>query len=163
MKYVSLGIYTNLRGIAFACMDMPESLLDAAIYSPRPYNTDRLLRRVEKLLDFYSPSIVVLRDANMVDSIRMRKLINRITECAVEKGIGVFQYSREQTKLVFSRFGATTKEEIADYIILEWLPDLSIRRPKPRGMWEPEDYYMGVFDSLALIMTHEFLHDDKNT
>lgn len=161
MKHVSLGIYANLRGIAFACMEMPDTLLDSGICSPRPYDTDKLLARVEKLLNFYSPSVVVLRDANKVDSIRMRNLINRITECAIERGISVHQYAREQTKQVFTRFGATTKQEIADCIIREWLPELSIRRPKPRGIWEPEDYYMGVFDSLALIMTHEFIHEDK--
>ena len=156
MKSVVMGIYPNLRGFAYACVEMPDKRLHFGVVVPRPYTTDKLNKRVSWLLDFYSPSTIVLRDANAVDSIRMRKLINESTELAVERGINVRQYSREQVKGVFGKFNAHTKDEIADCIIKEWFPELEEYRPKPRGAWEPEDYYMGVFDSLALIMTNEF-------
>ncbi len=156
MKQISLGIYANLRGFSFACVEMPDRLLDYGVVSARPYDIVKLLVRVKKLIAFHQPNLIVLRDANSVDSVRMRRLINEITEVAVESTIPVHQYSREEVKLVFSRFLALTKQEIADYIIAEWLPELVDKRPQPRNPWDPEDYYMGVFDSLALIMTHEF-------
>jgi hypothetical protein len=157
-----MAIYPNLRGMGYACVEMPNKVLSFGIISPRPYNVGKLLKRVRKLLNFYAPSIIIIRDANKVDSLRMRKLINEITECAVDVKTPIYQYSRNQVKQVFERFGVSTKQEIADYIILEWLPELADHRPRARGLWEPEDYYMGVFDSLALIMTHEYLADNKD-
>lgn len=159
MNNVVLGIYPNLRGFAYACVEMPDKLLSYGVVVPRPYDAAKLLKRTRKLMGFYSPTAVVLRDANAVDSLRMRKLINEVTECAVENGMGVRQHSRERVRQVFGKFGASTKDEIANCIIEQWFPELEERRPRPRGAWEPEDYYMGVFDSLALIMANEFLSD----
>lgn len=159
MKYICLSIYCNIRGFAYSCVEMPNKLLDYAVITRRPYDVERLLVKVRKLLDFYQPTILVLRDANSVDSVRMRKFINEITECAVASNVQVHQYSKEQVKEVFDKFGVSSKNEIADYIILQWLPELSERRPQQRSWYEPEDYHMGVFDSLALTMTHEFKQD----
>lgn len=44
---------------------------------------------------------------SIIDS--MRKFVNQVTECAVERGVNVVQYSREDVIKVLAPMGATTK------------------------------------------------------
>jgi hypothetical protein len=57
---------------------------------------------------------------------------------------------------VFEQFGAKSKYEIANKIIA-WFPQLASRAPKIRKAWMDEDYNMGIFDALALAITHKYL------
>lgn len=156
MKPIYLAIYPHIRGFGFVCMEMHNHLFDYGIVTSRPWDTARLLLRIRKLLDRFSPNVVVIKDGNTIDSVRMRKFINEVTECAIERNIPVHQYSREKVKQVFSSHGCTTKQEIAEYLIRQSVPQLAHRKPQPRGPWEPEDYNMAIFDAIALVLTHEF-------
>jgi hypothetical protein len=57
---------------------------------------------------------------------------------------------------VFEQFGAKSKYEIANKIVT-WFPQLVSRAPKIRKPWMDEDYNMGIFDALALAITHKYL------
>lgn len=38
-------------------------------------------------------------------------------------------------------------------------PQLKSKLPDKRKPWEPENYYQGIFDALALVLTHQYLED----
>lgn len=125
-----------------------------------PFTTERFLRRVSKFIDFYEPTIVVLR--NLEGHTRRWKqaheLVEAITKFAREKGLPVHSYSRNQVRDAFEVHGTKTKHEIAQKIIT-WTPVLSKHEPKPRKLWLPEDHRMGIFDAVALAITHNYLKE----
>jgi len=79
-------------------------------------------------------------------------------EYAEETKIPTFQYSRKQIQDVFELYGHTSKFHVAKQIIT-WFPELSSRAPKLRKPWMNEGYNMGVFDAMALAITHHYLMD----
>lgn len=78
------------------------------------------------------PSIVILQDAegkHARTGKRVKKLIQKIIDFAKSENLEVFQYSRDQIRLVFEQFKATTKYEIANEHISEF-KELETKLPK---------------------------------
>lgn len=157
MKLI-LALYPNSRGLGFVCVELPQKLTDAGVITVRPICNGIILTRIEKFMDFFKPEIVVVRNAEALapTANRIKKLINAITELAIERGIAVHQYTREQIRDVFEVWGSSTKYQIAHKII-EWFPELANRAPKIRKAWMEEDYNMGLFDALSLAITHAYV------
>ena len=157
MKLV-LALYPSYRGLGYVCVQMPQTLKDFGVLRVRPFSTGKMLKHIERFLEFHRPQIVILRDPESVpdNNPRIQKFTDAITTLAWEYKLSVFKYSREQIKGVFENFGARTKHEIAAKII-EWFPDLASRVPVKHNIWKPEYYHMETFDSLSLAITHEYL------
>lgn len=158
---VVLSLYPNTRGLGFACIDIPQTLLDFGIVTIRPISNHKILRRVKGFIEYYQPKIIVMRECggyNRCYSERTIRLLAEIIALAKERQIPVFQYSRKQIQETFELFGAKTKYEVSQKLI-EWFPILSIRTPKLRKAWMDEDYNMGIFDALALAVTHQNLSE----
>ena len=153
-----LAFYPSSRGLGYVCVRIPQTLKDFGVLTVRPFSRGRILKHVERFIEFHRPHIVILRDPDkaLANSKRIEKLVDAITTLAGEYKLPVFRYSREQIKEVFVNFGAQTKQEIVHKII-EWFPDLASRAPKMREWYKPEDYHMETFDSLALAIAHEYL------
>jgi Holliday junction resolvasome RuvABC endonuclease subunit len=83
-------------------------------------------------------------------------LRNEIEEHAKNIDIPIYSYTREQVKDVFEVFAARNKQEIAEWIGT-YFPALTGKVPKPKKFYEDEDFNMGIFDALALALTHEYL------
>lgn len=153
-----LALYPNNRGTGFACVEMPQSLLDHGIIRLYPLSSGRITKRLKKYIEFYRPKVVVMRenlDASL-KSTRIHELIEEVKQCAKENEIDFHQYSRAQIKEVFEQFGASRKYEIARKII-EWFPELSDKAPRLRKAWQDEDYNMAVFDAISLAVAHEYI------
>lgn len=156
---VILSLYPNTRGLGYVCIDMPQKLLDSGVITVKPIKNEQILRRVKTFIEFYQPKLIILRDCNASNSRcsdRISQLAEKIKSLAQEQHLPSFHYSRSQIKDAFELFGATTKYEIAMKII-EWFPELSIRAPQLRKPWMDEDYNMGIFDALALAVTHQHI------
>ena len=153
-----LAFYPSSRGLGYVCVKIPQTLKDFGVLTVRPFSRGRILKHVERFIEFHRPYIVILRDPESAsaNSKRVEKLLNAIITLAGEYNLPVYRYSRQQIKEVFENFGARTKHEIAHKII-EWFPDLASRAPKMREFYQKEDYHMETFDSLALAITHEYL------
>lgn len=158
MCNIIFAIYPNIRGFGYACVELPDRLLDHGIANVRPASNEAILKRVAKQMDYYKPNIVVLRSGDKLPprAKRIAQVINQITELAVERDIPVHQYSKEQIKFVFERFGATTNYEIAKKLTtwIDSLKDMDIRRLKS---YEPEAYYQGLFDALSLAICYGYI------
>ncbi len=154
---VILALYPNTIGIGYACLQIPNGLLDFGVTTAKPISNSKLLRRAEKFMDYYKPQLILLKEtASSSRSGRTDKLIEAITTLGGEMGLPVYRYTREQVQDTFEIFGAKTKHEIVEKII-EMLPDLAVRRPRERKWYEKEDYSMGLFHAVALAITHAHL------
>lgn len=156
---VILALYPNTRGLGYACIDMPEKLLDAGVMTVKPVSNEPIIARVTSLIAFHRPTSIVLRDCangKARCSNRIKELLQLIHDAISGDGIPVHRYTRMQIRDVFEVWGASTKYEIAGKILV-WFPELNHRAPRIRKPWMDEDYNMGIFDAIALAATHEYL------
>ena len=157
---IVLSLFPNMRGLGYACVDVVEKkILESGVASVRPIHNDRILYRIKKFVEFHNPTIIIVRDAkgtNTRNIERLTELHILIEHLAKTKETTVCRYTRKQIREVFEMFGATTKEEIAKQIIV-WFDELAPLAPRIRRAWTDDDYHMGVFDAMALVVTHQYL------
>lgn len=156
-----LAIYPNPRGFGYALVEMPKFIIDHGIVKPYPLSNGTLLKRAERIIDYYRPHVIILRSRESLNadySRRTRKLLDAIETLAGEKNISVYSYARENIKDVFALFGARTKHEIASHLVARF-PEANLPIPKLRKPWQDEDYSMGMFDALSLIITHSYINE----
>lgn len=154
---VILSLYPNSRGLGYACIEEPQALLDFGIVTVKPVSNGRVMERVRRFLDYYKTTVILVRDAQPYSK-RIRRLLEDIAAHAEENGLSVYRYSRQQIKDTFEIHGASTKYEISSKLS-EWFPALNLRSPKFRKAWMDEDYNMGIFDAVALAVTHWYLKE----
>ncbi|UPT68012.1 MAG: crossover junction endodeoxyribonuclease RuvC [Sphingobacteriales bacterium JAD_PAG50586_3] len=155
---VTFALYPYTKGFGYAILETPLTPIDYGVVRVRnQYHALSLLRRIEKLVDFYRPVVVLVQDYYYANkTTRAKKLIEGIVTIANHKNIKIYQYSRQQVKDVFETFGATNKFLIAGKIA-EAIPSVAHRTPKPRKLWMMEDHNMPMFDAISLALTHNYL------
>ena len=95
--------------------------------------------------------MVVVEDYSETGSrrcIRVRELIDDISQLAVKRKVKLRSFSRLKVKQTFAESGATTKYEIA-VAITKRFPELAPRLPRFRKPWMSEDYRMSIFDAVG--------------
>lgn len=156
---IALALYPNTRGFGYALLESPSGARDCGIVTVKPVNNQRCLNRVKQFIDYYEPTLVILRSANGTAAYkgkRTQRLIRDIVAICHYWGVPVKEYSREQVRFIFEQFGATTKYQIAATVVKN-LPQLKGKMPPVRKPWMCEDYNMGIFDAIALAITHFYL------
>ena len=159
MSNIVLSLYPNSRGMGYACIEKPAKLLDSGIITIKPPSNEKILKRVRKFVEYFKPTIVILRDFPKFTTYRGRRLemlLHDIVKIAEEKKIPIHRYGRQQIRDVFEIAGASTKYEISQKLI-EQFPILASRAPRVRKLWMDEDYNMGIFDAVSLAITHQYL------
>lgn len=154
-----LALYPNQLGFGFALMENALTPKDYRIVVSRPMSNKYLLKRIQELITFYEPEIVVLEDTSRLisrKSRRVQNLIQDIVRYAKEQNITVAQYSRSQIREVFGNFNAKSKYQIAA-TIAQNIPILKHRLRPQRKIFEAEPYSTGIFDSISLAVTHYYL------
>ncbi|MBS1594111.1 MAG: hypothetical protein JST90_07285 [Bacteroidetes bacterium] len=157
---IVLALFPNARGMGYACMDVIErQIVDYGVFNSRPLRNAIVLRRINSLIEYHNPSILLLRNyqgTSAQNKTRLKNLNIEISGIADKKNTSVYSYSRKQMRDVFEQFGASSKEAVANQLIV-WFEELLPLKPRKRKDWMDEDYHMGVFDALALIITHQYL------
>jgi DNA phosphorothioation-dependent restriction protein DptG len=113
------------------------------------------VEKVEALLSFYQPSVIVLENCAAKSSrrrLRIRRLLTQIKKLAESKRTRVEQLSPDDVREVFEGSGATNKDHIA-VEVAKRLPELAHRLPPPRLIWMSERYSMSIFDAAAFALT----------
>lgn len=153
-----IAVYPNTTGFGHVILNEKGEILDFGITSIRPVKNEKCLEKIIEVVTYFQPSILILEDyEKSVKSERVKELIKEISNC-VTKGIKVFKYTRVQVKDTFELFGARNKYEISQKIS-EIYPELKTKLPNKRKPWEPENYYQGLFDAMALVLTYQYLND----
>jgi hypothetical protein len=153
-----LSIFPSVRGFGFALFQGAWIPLDWGFRHVQGNKNTRSLEKAGKLIDEFTPDVILLEDyagAGSRRAPRIENLIEDIALLAKEKGIQVKRYSRSQIQECFAEYDATTKYEIAT-AISQNLPEFPPQLPPERKIWLPEDYRMSTFDAVSLIFTHFF-------
>ena len=153
---IVLAVYPNVSGLCYAAFEGKLLPIDWGIKTARSAaKRATLMRHAEWLVRLFTPSTLILpsRNAVMGGSRRLQKLATDIEVLATRSQASVHWYSRSEIRECFSCYGAQSKEAIAG-AIARLLPDFEQHLPPVRRLWMSEDYRMGLFDAVALAVTH---------
>lgn len=154
-----LALFPNHLGVGYALFDSPKNLIDYGIGYIQPVNSKKSLERVKKYVAFYKPDVVIVREIaeqRVKKNKRTFKLIKKICDQARSENLQVITYTRTQIKEVFEQFEASSKYHISKKIIA-WFPHLEGLQFPKRKRWMNENHNTGVFDAIALGITHFYL------
>ena len=143
-----LAIDPTSRGFAFAVLEAPVFLVD---WGERiiPAKTGGLLRKVEDLLTYHQPAVLVVEDVAAKGCRRRKRAreeINRREQLVIARGVRVERASRLAVLRTFAP--AKNKYEVA-LRLAESFPVLGDRLPRRRKAWMSEDRRMNTLDALG--------------
>jgi Holliday junction resolvasome RuvABC endonuclease subunit len=150
-----LAIYTTTRGFGFAVFEARHRTIDWGVKDARGDKNRKVLAKIEELISWYQPAVLVLEHSNGTRSRRterIRQLHLQIVHLAETRKIQVRQFTRQDIKAAFASRSASTKYDIAQAVSRE-LPDLAPWLPPPRKIWMSEDRWLGMFDAASLALT----------
>ncbi len=152
---IIIAIYPNTLGFGYVIINNKGEIRDYGVISVRPVNNRKCLDKINELIEYHNPRTLLLEDYNRSrKSRRIRKLNKQLYEEWKQK-INVCRYTREKIRDTFEIFGAKNKYEI-DRKIVEAYPQFKTKLPDKRKPWEPENYYQGLFDALALLISYQY-------
>jgi hypothetical protein len=84
---------------------------------------------------------------------RKRRVAAAVKRRAKKCGMDVISIRRAAIRRYFSRYGATTKYQVAQTVAM-MLPELAWKLPSRRKPWENEHFRMSIFDAAAMVIAH---------
>ena len=145
------------RGFGYVIFEEPFSLADFGFARIKGDKYLATMAHFERLLGEFTPGTVVLEDAEALGSRRhhrVRGLIKGLTDLGRERGLTVALLARTE---VIARFSSgekrATKRMIAETLSRHF-PEVRLKLPKPRKIYESEHEHMSIFDALALAVTY---------
>jgi hypothetical protein len=143
-----VGIDPTSRGFAFAVLEAPNFLVD---WRERivPARSGTVLRKVDELLTYHEPTVLVVEDAAAKGCRRQkrgREEIRRIERLATARGIRVARVSRLAVKDTLAR--GKSKYEAA-LRLAQVFPVLADHLPRRRKAWMSEDHRTNTLDALG--------------
>ena len=151
-----ISIYPNTFGFGYAILSDKGEILDNGMISIRPVNNDKCFKRIQEIISYFLPEILIIENPeNSNKSKRVKALLAKIANYG-KGNLKIYKYSKEQIRNTFEVFNAKNKFEISRKIS-EVYPELKNKLPEKRKVWEPENYYQGIFDALSLVHTHYYL------
>lgn len=155
-RHFTLAIHPDRRGFGWVLFEGPLAVYDWGLCVGRPNKNVACLRKIETLLEKFSPQTVVLETferpiARRAD--RITRLCRAIGALASDRGSDVAIYSRGDIVACFGDVGARTRQEIAEAVVRH-LDAFRHQLPKPRRRWDDEDRRMALFSAAALALTH---------
>jgi hypothetical protein len=147
-----LAIDPTSRGFAFVVLEAPAFLVD---WGERitPAESGGLLRKVDDLLTYHQPAVLVVEDVT-AEGCRRRKRareeIKRMEQLAKARAVRVKRVSRLAVRDTFAP--GKSKYEVALRLV-QVFPILGDHLPRRRKAWMSEDQRTNTFDALGLAAT----------
>jgi hypothetical protein len=158
-----LAIDPTKRGIGFAVLEGPLTLVDWGVKSARREKNLQSLTRTNELMRHYNPDVLVLEDwRGLRRAERIQRLIRRIIVLAKRWHLKNRCIPRSQVHAVFANSGARTKHGIAR-VVARCFPELAPHLPPYRRLWMNEDHRMTFFMAAALGLTFFYSRRRKST
>ena len=158
--FLVLGLAPSARGVGFALMEGPNTLLDWGIKTVKGDKNARCLSKVADLITHYEPNVIALEDASPQGSrrsSRIQALMQNILALAEHENLKVKRFSRKQVRFGNFTGGRGTKHAFAASLAARFPEELGFRLPRKREPWMSEDSRMDMFDAVALA-EHYFRH-----
>ena len=154
-----LAIYFHTTGFGYTLMKNPIEVVSKGMIVVTPADNKTVMQKVKKLIRKTKPERIVLENhkgkgSNKCE--RICKLLLEVTRFSKRKGIAVSSYSREQIKMVFSNWSASSRYQIARVIAsnVEAFENLIFEKPIYPKI---EHFRSPVFDSASLGITHYYI------
>lgn len=153
---LTFAIHATDRGFGYALFEGPYTPYDWGIVFAHGDKNIVCLRKIEIMLDRFSPETLLLEafgKGSSLRSDRISRLYRAIISLATSRSVNVAIYSRADIKAAFRTVGASTRHEIAT-AVAQHVDAFRHRLPPPRRAWESEDRRMALFNAGALVLTH---------
>lgn len=151
-----LAVAPSVDSFGYALIEQPGILIDWCVKTTKSDKNVRCVSLVKELIDYYKPDILILEDWKAKRSRRhprIQSLLQNLSKVAADNKIKTVRVSRDVVRKVFSLSGNITKHQIATNIVSRF-PELAPHLPPIRKPWMKEDYWMSVFDAMALVLTY---------
>lgn len=158
-----LAVHPTARGMGWVIATSPLTLIDWGVIQAKQDKNATCLRRITQLIDTFSPAVIVLRHAAGSSKKRVKRiqrLITAVMQLARTRNTEIQLVTAKQVSDHFERFGARTREEIAQFLASN-IDALASRLPPKRKLWMSEDARLGLFDAVALAVSF-FMERDLN-
>ena len=150
-----LAIHATSRGFGYVVFEGVGAPYDWGTVGARGDKNAMCLRKIEMMLDRFSPEILLLEEAKSVAnrSPRITRLYTALASMAANRGVDVAIYTLGQIKACFAKVGAITRQDIAE-AVGRHIDAFRHSMPKARMPWQAEDRRMAMFCAAALVLTH---------
>lgn len=158
-KALTLGVYPTAKGFGWAIFEGPFAPYDWGIVRITKNKNSKCLELVDALIVRHIPDTLVLESFEPGQTRRTSRIValgKALIAVANNRGIDVAVFSRSDIKACFATVGASSRQEIAEYIARH-IETFSHRLPSKRKRWETEDHRMALFSAVALVLTHYHL------
>jgi hypothetical protein len=149
-----LAVALSTIGFGFVIMEGERTIIDCAgRIAPGGGKNAQAVAKLEKLLNFYRPDILVLQDMETKGTRRaprIKALNRQIKAVAQERKIPVKLISGKQLRACLLGDPKGTKQEMAEALAAQFPDELASRLPPKRKFYESEDPRMDIFDAVAL-------------
>lgn len=159
-----LAIHPTSKGFGWVLFENLHSPVAWAVVRAGANGTPWLLDRLKHLFNRYQPAVFVLEnyeERKYPRAARNRKLCRAMCAEARRRKIEIRIYTREAVCNAFSRFGATTRSEIAR-VVADRITDISHRLPPPPRTGYSTDPRQSLFDAAALAVTYFVAMGDED-
>jgi hypothetical protein len=151
-----LSMVPTSRGTGYVVAETPPLFILQRTVLSLKNGRKRHLKELGKCLAWNRPDVLLLEDINS-SYFRRKKTgstIEAATSLASGYGIAVLPVAKEDVFDQFNVAKSTSKAVIAR-LAADLLQEPSITRlvPDGRRLWEPEPYWMPMFEALALLLT----------
>jgi len=150
-----LALSPSSRGLGYAVMEPPATLVDWGVKSVKGDKNTDCLRHVLTMMTLYHPDLLVLEDAlskGSRRSPRIQKLCEQIVTVARNSQADVRVIPREKVRQRFFEDGMGSKHELAQQLAARFPEELGTRLPPKRKPWMSEDTRMDIFEAVALAL-----------
>jgi hypothetical protein len=148
-----LAVALSAKGFGFVVMEGQKTIIECGGRVADGDKNAQSLAKLEKLLDFYRPGVLVLQDVEAKVSRRaprIKTLNRQIKRLAEKQKIEVKLISGKQLRSLLLGNPKGTKHEVAEMIAMQFPDELASRLPPKRKPWESEDSRMDIFDAMEL-------------
>ena len=149
-----LTIALTSRGLGYAVLEGEKSLVESSHSSVREGDKNKqCLTKVEKLVAYYRPDVLVLQDVTAEGSHRaprIKRLHRSIIGLAWRRKIKTEFVSGRQIRSLLLGDAKGTKHEVAEMLAKGFPDELASLLPRKRRAWESADSRMDIFDAVAL-------------
>ena len=152
-----LSIAPSARGFGFALIKESKVLAEwgTRTFADKDDKSGQLVPKIEKLMDRFQPSLLVMPDASEKGSRRSpwtRKLVKQAIALAGRYGVEATLIRKEQLRQFFFAGQKGNKHARAKILAERFPEELADLLPPERQTWMSESRQMQMFDAVALAL-----------
>jgi Holliday junction resolvasome RuvABC endonuclease subunit len=150
------AVQPTTRGFAWVLFESATLPVAWSMVHASTGRNTHLVSRLARLLDRYEPAAFVIEafeGRGTQRSPRIQQLCQSMVHEAESRGITKTIFEYDEVEMAFSRFGATSRSDVAR-VIAEHIEAFAHRLPRMRKLGHSEDARRSLFDAAALALTY---------